>query len=325
MSAAITETRSATRDEWLRAAEACPYATFFHTPMWAEAFSAYTRGAVMPEPVWIAFDDGAALVVAMCRKRLRLGITRLVSSPAGTFGGWVTADSLNAGHARAAAAHLVRLPNLIWRENPYDPLLGEIDIPGSATDNTHAVDLREGFDPVYARWSRGHVNAVNKAKRGGVVVGRAGAVEDWRRHFDSYRQLRHRWRKPSTDYRWRLFEALRENQSDHIVLWAAQRDGRQLASVICFYWNTHAVAWHAAASREDFGIRANHYMYYEIMRDAAARGYHWFDMNPSGGSPGVASFKEHLGCRELPSRVVIRRSGIQKLVGAAKRIAASGA
>jgi lipid II:glycine glycyltransferase (peptidoglycan interpeptide bridge formation enzyme) len=92
---------------------------------------------------------------------------------------------------------------------------------------------------------------------------------------------------------------------------------------VCFYWNSHAVAWHGAASPEDFRIRSNHLMYYEIMKDAAGKGIHWFDMNPSGGNRGVVEFKEHLGTVKLQSRIVVRRSGMMRLLGGVRHLVRS--
>jgi hypothetical protein len=51
-------------------------------------------------------------------------------------------------------------------------------------------------------------------------------------------------------------------------------------------------------------------MYLEIMKDAADKGYRWFDMNPSGGNAGAMEFKEHFGLKRMTSRVMVRRKGL---------------
>jgi hypothetical protein len=324
MSLSILAEAPADYEEWDARARADQSATFFHSPLWARLYSAYAGRSMKPDGRLLTFSDGKSAVLALCGRKI-LGVPlSYVSSPAGNFGGWVSGDALTVEHARLLTGRLSRLGNIVWRENPYDPCLKQIDIAGSSEDCTQAADLRQGFDTVYANWSRGHVNAVNKARRMGVSVRYSHARDDWKRHYDCYRWLRRRWKVASNDYRWKLFEKLHQSQSPQIVLWLAELDGKLLSSVVCFYWNSHAVAWHGAASPEDFKIRSNHLMYYEIMKNAAGKGIHWFDMNPSGGNRGVVEFKEHLGTVKLQSRIVVRRSGPMRLLGGVRHLVRSG-
>ncbi len=316
----IVDRMPAQRAEWEAMARQCGYATYFHTPQWCETFCTYLGGGSRPAAVKVVFGDGKSAIVVAVEQRRMAGTVRMQqSSGAGTFGGWIAQDALSTEHAGLLSGELLCRGNLLWRENPYDPVLCRVEIPGARDDFTQAADLRGGFGAVYAKFSRGHVNAVNKARRLGVVVRRGEALDDWRRHYESYRRLRERWRRATSDYRWKLFEMLHGQQGPNVALWVAHKGDEVLSSVVCFYWNAHAVAWHAGASAQRFGVRANHLMYCEIMRDACERGFGWFDMNPSGGNEGVAKFKQGLGMEKLRSRVVFRRAGLYGLLGFLRR------
>jgi hypothetical protein len=316
----IIEIRPTSRNEWLQTAQQCPHATFFHTPMWAEIFAEYSSGQIQPYAHTLVFPGETKAIVTLCRRK-RLGLfIDYISTPAGNYGGWISADALAPEHVHCIVEHLDSYDNIEWRTNPFDDRMQQIDLPSSSDDFTQAVDLRGGFDTVFAKWSRGHVNAVNKARRAGVVVRRATSIEDWRTHFSLYQKLRRRWRSPSSNYQWKLFEIMHEANMETIALWVAELAGKPLSSVVCFYWNHHAVAWHAAAAQEHFNVRSNHYMYYEIMRNAAEQGFSWFDMNPSGGNEGVVDFKAHLGCEQLASSSIAKRSAVLRAMHIIKKL-----
>jgi lipid II:glycine glycyltransferase (peptidoglycan interpeptide bridge formation enzyme) len=84
------------------------------------------------------------------------------------------------------------------------------------------------------------------------------------------------------------------------------------ASVICFYWNNHAVAWHGAAFEEFFDLRPNNLLYDHMIRSAFHQGYQWFDCNPAGGLAGVIAFKDNLGALRMQSRIVDQSSLVKK-------------
>ena len=59
----------------------------------------------------------------------------------------------------------------------------------------------------------------------------------------------------------------------------------------------------------------------EIIRDACARGYAWYDMNPSGGHEGVEEFGRRWGTIELPCPYVATEPLAARAVGALARLA----
>jgi hypothetical protein len=316
----------ASETEWQEICDQCPYATYFHTPEWARVFSAYMQGRMRPWPRKIIFTDGGIAIIPLSRISYFNGLLKQYeSSPAGTFGGWLSKQELSPGHARELVRYMQNHKNLTWRENPYDPCLRDIEIKGANNDFTQTIDLRRSYDEVKRSASKTHKNLTNRAIRSGVSVSVADSKEQWQRHFQGYLASRSRWekagsQKSTTGYSWELFELLFNAHSPHCKLWLALYKDEIASSVISFYWNHHAVAWHGGAFEEYFDVYPNHLLYQEMVRDAHGKGFHWFDFNTTGDLSGVASFKDQLGTQRIPSRVLDKASLSKKIARTVKSI-----
>jgi hypothetical protein len=311
----IVSRRAARREEWERICRACPYATFFHTPAFADIFIRTSGGRMTPATQLLHFSDGADVVVPLVKKSF-LGklLSVTFSMPGTTFGGWVAADQLTEVHAAELVAFIRGIRNLEWRENPYDPHLSTMALPQSRDDFTQAIDLRQGFEAASGRFDYAHRKAVKKALASGVSIVEASSFDQWESYFELYRASRDRWKRKgllrNRGYDKALVQALYECPADCRKLWLAQIKGREAAGIVCFYWNRHAVAWLGAGAAEFFACRPNNLLYEHAIRHAAESGYHWFDCNPSGAFKGVVEFKTHLGAQQLRSRVVSQRSAL---------------
>jgi hypothetical protein len=323
----ITDDIIATHDKWLETCKSCDYATFFHTPLWYDIFYEYSQGAIRPACRIITFSDNSSAIIPLAKIVHAGGLYKTyVSSPAGTFGGWVSKDKLSKEHAVLLTGYILSLDNIFWRENPYDPYLNEVDMLDSAEDFTQTIDLKKSKEELFAVSSRAHVKAVNKALREGVSVREAQSADDWKEHFDNYGKSTKRWERAGTakknvrPYGWRLFEAIRTKYPDYSRLWCAVYDNKIAASVICFYWNRHAVAWHGSASEDFFNLRPNNILYQHMIIDAREKGYEWFDCNTPGGLKGVVEFKEHLGTIKKRSRFLDKTTLSRKIFRGIKKI-----
>jgi hypothetical protein len=310
----ISDCREATRQEWEQACRACGYATFFHTPIWADVFSIAGKGRMVPAAEKVTFSDDATAVIPLVYKWYFSRSFRVYwSMPAGTYGGWVSADSLTETHAVALIARLGRFRDLVWRENPYDPMLRNIELPQAADDFTQTIDLRAGYEAAKKRSDYSHRRAMRRALEGGVSVVEASSFDQWKSYFSLYAASCERWKAKDTlrcrGYQPAVFTAVFESPAVHRKLWLAQVKGKTVYGTLCFYWNRHAVSWNSAGDAEYFKeYRPNDLLQDHIMRDAAAAGYDWYDCNPSAGFQGVVDFKEHIGAQKLRSRVVNKRS-----------------
>ena len=123
MNLTIDNIRKATDEEWDATWSACEYATYFHSREWAEIWRVYSKGAMLPTPQFVTFSDGNTCLLPISSRKSFFGLRRqYLSSPAGTFGGWISNDQLLPEHARVMANHMTsHSPGLSWRMNPYDP------------------------------------------------------------------------------------------------------------------------------------------------------------------------------------------------------------
>jgi CelD/BcsL family acetyltransferase involved in cellulose biosynthesis len=304
---AVARTAPATDAQWDEIWHACDYATWFHSRGWAEAWQRYSHGGMRPSPRLVRFSDGCRALLPLSVQASHLGLLRLhLSSPAGTFGGWISADALSAAHATLLGALLqANVGALVWRLNPYDPTLEGIALPPAAADETHVLDLRAGFEAVHRRWTKGHASAARKAAREGVTIAAARSLDEWRAYYALYEASLARWGEAaSSRYGWELFEALAGWQEGGVRLWLARHDGEVVAGALCLYARRHVAYWHGAALASRFELRPVNLVLHDAIRDACERGYDWFDFNPSGGHAGVAAFKRSFGAEARPAPVV---------------------
>jgi hypothetical protein len=323
----ITDDCAASPEQWKRIAASCDYATFFHTPQWADIFYRYTAKRLRPVPRKITFIDNTCAVIPLCRKEYFLDDFHLYeSSPAGTFGGWISSGGLEMPHTRALVDYMLNLKNVAWRENPYDPFLKGVALPESIEEFTQTIDLTQSSDALRAFTSRAHAKALRKAQREGVTIQEAQSLSDWKEHFKAYESSLIRWKKAGTakkhssPYTWDLFKIIFDINPSCRKLWCARYKGALAASVLCFYWNKHAVSWHGAALEEFFGVRPNNLLYQHMIDHARENGFRWFDCNTPGGLKGVIEFKDNLGTQRKMSRFINKASKRRKLVQMIRRL-----
>ena len=288
----------------------CDYATYFHSREWAEIWAGCTDRKIHPQPVLIQFSDGAEALLPLSRKRILRGLTKyFMSSPAGTYGGWLSKDLLTIEHGRLLVDFICKkIGAVVWRLNPYDGLVSQLQYPVSENDETHALFLEKGFDPIYHSWTKGHKSAARKARKArkaGITIRPAGTRAHWEKYYELYEVSLHRWGAAAgSRYPFKLFEIMYDLSSENIRLWVAEYGHEIIAGALCFYAGKHVVYWHGAALASYFNLRPVNLLMYEIIEDACKRHYRWFDFNPSGGHEGVKAFKKSFGAVALPSPVV---------------------
>jgi hypothetical protein len=312
----LSSVRPATNEEWDKAWAACGYSTYFHSREWAEIWSDYTNGSYQPAAFVFRFSDGTEVVFPLAIVRSCRGLIRsYVSSPAGTYGGWLSQDTLAGEHMNLMLQYLIaNSGGMWWRLNPYCADMGDaarlwpVAVAHVTEDVTHVLDLRSGFENVYRGISRSHRSGAKKALRFGVSIEKARATDDWQEYYRVYEDSLRRWGPRATArYGWRLFRIMANRNSDHIVLWLARYEGEVIAGAVCCYSKAHVVYWHGAALERQFHLRGAKLLFETAIRDACNRGYSWFDFNPNGGHEGPRLFKERYGAKVMPCPVVAVR------------------
>ncbi|MBN2396499.1 MAG: GNAT family N-acetyltransferase [Candidatus Atribacteria bacterium] len=322
MPISINKIQSASPEEWDRFWLQCDYSTYFHSKEWAEIWKTYTFNRIQPDPQIIFFSDGKKALLPFSYTKQYHGILKnYISSPGGTFGGWISGDILSKDHIRILLNYIKRKhKNIIWRINPYNDTVGYIDFKISKNDETYVLSLSNDFESIFKNWTKGHKSAAKKAKREGVIVTTAATLEHWKSYYHVYEDSLRRWgEKVSSKYTWDIFEKMYQLNSRYIKLWIAEYNKEIISGALCFYAKKHVVYWHGASLEKYFYLRSVNLILYEAIKDACDKRYRWFDFNPSGGHEGVKSFKKSFGGQPLQSDVIINISWINSLLPQLKR------
>lgn len=324
MTLSVVKTWVPSAGEWDDAWRNCPYSTYFHSREWAEIWADYNQGKITPDPLKIALSDGTQIVLPFSKEKILKGLAkRHISSPAGTFGGWLANASLDEPQQKLLMQLIAkRYPDFIWRFNPYEKILHPGGLGCLTEGETHALDLSIGFEEIYRGWTKGHASAARKARKARVEVCVAETLEDWKNYFRVYEDSLNRWGENTTSaYSWDIFGAVFRRASPNVRLWLAKHDGLMIAGALCFYSPTHVVYWHGAALSSHFELRPVNLLMYEVIKDASERGSKWFDFNPSGRLEGVMAFKRSFGAQAIESNVIVATSRLVSTATAAIRVA----
>jgi hypothetical protein len=293
---------------WWAVARACPYATFFHTPLWQDlalgTFPDYrdaTIGAVLP--------SGVRVVLPLLSVR-RFGPWHdLHSSAALCYGGPIADGPLTDAELRQVYRAACR-----WRtlrlQLTSNPLANASDPPGFSAlpDYTHILRLDTDFATTFAGFSKNHQTHYRRGLRKGVQVRVATSLDAYRDYYQVYQDSLRRWHAQGTplagwEEPWRRFEvgaSLAQRHPEALKLWVAEADGKLISGAWVFYWNGHAVYWHGATLEAYFDWYPSIVIHTEVIRDALERGYKRYDFNPSGNLAGVTEFKRRFGAEQRP-------------------------
>jgi hypothetical protein len=314
------ETNVPTRDEWAAIWRESDTATYFHSPEWAELWSRFDP-ATRSAPEQLRFSDGRQALLPLCFEQRLGGLLGCFSAaPQATFGGWIGSDALDDAQLDALLEHLLERgsSSLVWRMNPYDaPAFDAAQRRGLScrADYTHAIELSPGPDALAAKFKNGYRSDIRKAlKAGRISVEPAQRLEEWRAYYRVYQETLGRWgHQLSEGYPWELFELFARLESPFVKLWLARHDGAIVSGELCLYAKRHVVSWHAATLKDYLRSHVAKVQIFHVIRDACARGYRWFDFNPSAGLEGVRTFKESFDARPLPAPLVYVDAPVKRL------------
>lgn len=323
MAAGLEVDQTVEPEEWQRVADGCPYATFFHTPAWHQAF-AETFPAMRIATVRFSFDAGHSAIFPLLARSTAFGLDRLfLSTAAGCYGGWISTDDLSPEEISAMADWILdHCPNLAWRLNPLQPAPRLRDLHQLEIDTTEILHLRE-FDDVESikrHYQYSVRKQINKAGRAGLTVRAAESWPEWEEYFRVYEIVLRKWGRGATSrYPLELFRRLFESRHRGIRLWVVASEGRIAGGNLNLYHNRHCVEWHAAYDPEHLRHGIRNYLVHAVITDAFNNGYAYYDFNPSGGHEGTRRFKQSFGTTNEPSNVIIKRRRVYR-AGVVQRI-----
>lgn len=181
--------------------------------------------------------------------------------------------------------------------------------------STQVLELTQGFDQIWKGFRKGHRADVKAARRKGVEVSVATALQEVNAYYEAYRDALQRWGKQASGfYPKRLFRNLfeRPEYSEAIKLWLAHLNGEVIGGAWVFYHRDHTVYWHGTVHSAYMAYHPAHLLVAMAIEDACRSGFRWFDFNPSGGLQGVEHFKSGFGAQRLEFYVYRRQTPIGK-------------
>lgn len=296
-----------TEELWWEIAQKCPYATFFHTPIWHELIlktypeqKSFTLG--------FEFENGEKGILPLIGQKRTYGNHVLRSTFAGCYGGMIAEGYLDEVQMQLAYDNVCggRITHLHLTGNPLSEPF-EISSAKNVEDFTHILQLDGSFEALFSNFSKGHRSSTKKGQRMGVTVEIAQTLDEYRAYYGAYEDSIRRWGENVTsEYPWELFENgyyLSIKYPDQIKLWVAKLSGKIIAGAWVFYWQKHVDWWHGAAYEDYFDYCANNVLQAVIIEDALDKGYQYYDFNPSGGHEGVARFKKRFGAQKVPIKI----------------------
>jgi FemAB-related protein (PEP-CTERM system-associated) len=98
----------------------------------------------------------------------------------------------------------------------------------------------------------------------------------------------------------RYFRVLAETFPNAMDVTTIHDAGAPIAAVMNFYWRDEVLPYYGGGTQAARGCYANDFMYWSVMRHAAARGARMFDFGRSKEGTGAYSFKKNWGFAPTP-------------------------
>jgi len=293
--------RDASQEEWNKAYADDKNSTYYQSVNWNSLWAAFQGYELAPKRVYA--DDAFVGILPMLVYK-RWYESQYISGIRG-YGGILDAQGV-ALHQRERINEAISntLKTFYLLDNLFalfNESIGVIpSIRARSIVNIQYLDLRNGFDVQFKKWSKGHRSAAKKGIRDGVIVKRAKTLEEWHQYYDVYLDSLRRWGDTaSSRYPWELFNSIFELHDDRIVLWIAIFGEDVVAGSLCFYGLRHIAYWHGASMESHFDIKAPHVLQYRIAENAADNHIYWYDMLSSGNHAGVEKFKKGFAAETL--------------------------
>ncbi len=292
-------------DEWQEITDKCDYATFFHTPTWSKVFAeTYPQMEIAAKK--FILDDGARAILPLIKVKAVKGLFKsYVSNIADVYGGIICERKIEGKEINEIFVSLIKrnVASISVTGNP----LFDYDLPRQfkmKEDFTQVIRLGRDEARIWTSYKPACRRQINKARQEKMMCKEASNFDEWREYYSIYQDALKRWGNEATsNYPFSLFDTLYKVNNPNIKLWLIISDGAIVGGNLNFYHNKHCVYWHGALLGDYFRYGISNFLIHNIILDANARGYRYYDFNPSGGHEGTARFKDSFG----PGKILIKR------------------
>ncbi|MDX1655224.1 MAG: FemAB family PEP-CTERM system-associated protein [Candidatus Competibacteraceae bacterium] len=271
----------------------CPEATFLHRAGWAEVIR---RTLGHDTPFLYAESEGVIQgVLPLGHIKSRLFGNALISAPFGVYGGVAAATPAAAQALVEAACELAQSRGVDYLELRHQ----QRRLPHWPVRDDLYVTFRKALDPD----PEVNFKAIPRKQRAMVRKGiEAGlkAQEDQQidRFFTAYSQSVRNLGTPVLPRRY--FQAVKEVFGRDCRILTVTHRGEPVASVMSYYFRDQVLPYYGGGGSRARPLKANDFMYWELMRRAALEGVRQFDYGRSKIGTGSYSFKKNWGFRPEP-------------------------
>ncbi|UGQ46215.1 FemAB family XrtA/PEP-CTERM system-associated protein [Massilia endophytica] len=271
-----------------------PDATFFHRSGWQRVI-----GEAFGHRCWFYYTEQGGRISAilpLAEIRSRLFGHALVSLPFCVYGGVAGACERSRTALVDAARALAR--KLGVRHLELRRLQAAEDGP-----EWHGKDLYYTFRKPICASDEANLTAIPRKQRAvvrkGIALGLRSEIDaDAGRFFPVYAGSVHRLGTPVFGRRY--FQLLKEEFGDDCELRVIGKDGHALAAVMSFFFRNEVLPYYGGGVPQARSTAAYDFMYWSLMRDAAARGCTIFDFGRSKRGTGAFDFKKNWGFAPAP-------------------------
>lgn len=275
------------RARWDDFVDSCPQATFFHRAGWQQVIS---EGLGHRCHYLMAERNGVIEgVLPLAQVRSRLFGHTLVSTPCCVYGG-VAAASEEARQAliqeAASLAEQLRVDALELRNRE------------AVCADWPTKDLYVTFRRTIAECDEDNLKAIPRKQRAMVRKGidaglRSHLTDDVDRFYRVYSESVRNLGTPV--FPLRFFRSLVAEFQADTELAVVESAGQDLAAVLSFYFRDEVLPYYGGSRPAARSVKGNDFMYWDLMRRAAARGTRVFDFGRSKVGTGSYDFKRNWG------------------------------
>jgi FemAB-related protein (PEP-CTERM system-associated) len=135
--------------------------------------------------------------------------------------------------------------------------------------------------------------------RKGIKAGLTGVIDEQiDRFFAAYSESVRNLGTPVLPKKY--FQALKDIFKDQCEILTIEHNGKLVSSVMNFYFKDQVLPYYGGGTEHARAVKANDFMYWEVMRHAVAKGIKTFDFGRSKIGTGSYKFKRHWGFEPEP-------------------------
>ncbi|RMD80216.1 MAG: FemAB family PEP-CTERM system-associated protein [Gammaproteobacteria bacterium] len=285
---AVRELGPADAGRWDAFVQACPEATFFHRAGWARVL----EEAFGHRPRFLYAERGGRIegVLPLAEVRSLLMGHALISSPFCVYGGVAAASEEARRALLEAAAALARERGVDYLELRHL----ERRCPGWPCQDRLYVTFRKALDPDPER----NLLAVPRKQRAMIRKGiQAGLRAEPEEGVDTLHRVYARSvrRLGTPVFARSYFALLREVFGEACEVLVVYEGREPVAAVLSFVFRDEILPYYGGGTERARQVKGNDFMYWEVMRRAAARGLRRFDYGRSKVGTGSYAFKKNWG------------------------------